>query len=132
MSDQLPDDVRRFVVDHINSVEQLEVLLLLRTESDRDWTASGVSQKLYTPPAAAAMRLDDLQQQGFLSTKALAEKAYRYRSAGSEFDQLVDRLAEFYKERRVTIISLIYSKPHQQVQAFADAFKLRKDPKEGE
>jgi hypothetical protein len=54
------------------------------------------------------------------------EPAFRYRTAG-ETEQSIERLAELYKERRVSIISLIYSKPHQQVQAFADAFKIRKD-----
>jgi hypothetical protein len=126
MSEQLPDDVRRFVIEHINSVEQLEVLLLLWAHADQDWTAEAVSQKLYTPPAAAEMRLDDLQQRGFVKAGSLPEKSYRYRPTHGDSHGLITALAELYRDRRVTIISLIYSKPHQQVQAFADAFKLRK------
>jgi hypothetical protein len=126
MSEALPDDVRRFVSDHINSVEQLEVLLLLKAGAEREWTAGDVSQALYTTPAAAAMRLADLAQRGFISSNAVQEPLFRYRPAG-EIDKSIERLAELYKERRVSVISLIYSKPHQQVQAFADAFKIRKD-----
>jgi hypothetical protein len=124
MSEELPEDVRRFVVEHINSVEQLEVLLLLSAQAGETWTAESVSQRLYTAPAAAAMRLDDLRQQGFLTSVDAPEKAFRYRHG--EQDAIVARVAELYRERRVSIITLIYSKPHQQVQAFADAFKLRK------
>jgi hypothetical protein len=126
MSEELPDDVRRFVIEHINSVEQLEALLLLWAEQDRDWTAKDVSQSLYTPPAAATMRLDDLQQRGFITSSGEAVRAYRYRAGQTAQDVLISRLADVYRERRVTVISLIYSKPHQQVQAFADAFKIRK------
>jgi len=126
MSDQLPEDVRRFIVEHINSVEQLEVLLLLRAHPEQDWSADAVSQRLYTPPPAAAMRLSDLQARGFLSASDDG-KVWRYRPANAEVDAFIASLAEHYQERRVTVITLIYSKPHQQVQAFADAFKLRKD-----
>jgi hypothetical protein len=125
MSEQLPDDVRRFVIEHINSVEQLEVLLLLRAHPDQDWTTEAVGQTLYTPPAAAEMRLDDLLQHGFVTAGSPPHKSYRYRTLNKD-DRLIAELADLYRERRVTVISLIYSKPHQQVQAFADAFKLRR------
>jgi DNA-binding MarR family transcriptional regulator len=124
MSEELPDDVRRFVIEHINSVEQLEALLLLWAHADQSWTAEAVSQRLYTSPAAATMRLDDLARRGFIAVDPDPALGFRYRH--SELDRLVSRLSELYRERRVSIITLIYSKPQQQVQAFADAFKLRK------
>lgn len=124
MSAQLPDDVQRFIVDHINSVEQLEALLLVRSHPTRSWTTEEVSHALYTPVAAAQMRLSDLQARGLLSAEG---DGWRYNSASAERDQLVGELARLYRERRVTVITLIYSKPQRQVQAFADAFKLRKD-----
>lgn len=131
MSEELPDDVRRFVIEHINSVEQLETLLLLWSNSAREWSADEVSQALYTPPAAAAMRLEDLRQRGFVTLTGTPGDRYRYRSSSDEQMRLIARLADLYRERRVTIISLIYSKPHDQVQAFADAFKIRKSNDKG-
>lgn len=35
--DLIPDDVREFVIRHIESVAQLEALLLLRANPDRAW-----------------------------------------------------------------------------------------------
>ena len=52
MSEQLPDDVQRFIIEHINSVEQLEALLLVRSDPARVWTTEEVSHALYTPIAA--------------------------------------------------------------------------------
>ena len=125
MPEQLPDDVHRLIVEHINSVEQLETLLLLRSEPQRVWTVDEVSHALYTQPAAAQMRLDDLQSRGLLLRGD--NSGWQYNQANAPVDRLIGLLADLYRDRRVTVITLIYSKPHQQVQAFADAFKLRKD-----
>jgi hypothetical protein len=124
MSERLPEDVQRFIVEHVNSVEQLETLLLLRSDPQKLWTVDEVSHALYTQSAAAQMRLGDLQARGLLA--AHADDRWQYGATG-DADELVGRLADLYRDRRVTVITLIYSKPQQQVQAFADAFKLRKD-----
>ena len=65
--DDFPEDVKRFIIDHITSVDQLEVLLLVRGNPRADWIASGVSKELYTQPEAAAMRLASLQALGLVN-----------------------------------------------------------------
>lgn len=128
MADAFPEEVQRFILEAINSVEQLEVLLLLRGAPDRDWTALAVGQAIYTSTAAAVMRLTDLVSGGFVTaTPGEKEPLYRYAPDRPEKARLVDLVAETYKERRVAVIALIYSKPNDQVRAFADAFRLRKD-----
>jgi hypothetical protein len=39
-------------------------------------------------------------------------------------------LADTYRERRVAVITVIASKPMENVRAFSDAFRLRKKDKE--
>ncbi len=126
--DTFPEEVQRFIVDNLSSVEELEVLLLLRSRPDKEWNAAEVSQALYTQPAAAAMRLNDLRSHGLLTSRKEASELYRYHPRTADLEPLVSRLSEAYRERRVAVITLIYSKASSQVQAFADAFKLRKDP----
>ena len=127
MSDPFPEDVRRFLLAHINSVEQLEVLLLLRGAPDQVWTATAVGQALYTSAAAAVKRLTDLAAGGLVTVLPGDDPGYRFSPADDSRRDMVDRLAEAYSQRRVAVISLIYSKPNDQVQAFSDAFRLRKD-----
>lgn len=127
MADEFPDKIRRFITEHFTSVEQLEALLLLRTDPARDWNAVQLSQALYTQPAAAAMRLADLRARGFLTAVDGSPPRYRYQPATAELASSVDDLAETYRERRVTVITLIYSRPTDPAQAFADAFRLRKE-----
>ena len=123
-----PEEVQRFLLENINAVEQLEVLLLLRADPGKEWTAADVGQGIYTSPAAAVMRLQDLAGRGLLAVAAGPDPRYRYRPADSARARLVDLVAETYRERRVAVITLIYSRPSDRVQAFADAFRLRKDP----
>jgi hypothetical protein len=103
------------------------VLLLLKDHADQEWTAESVSQTLYSTPSSVGKRLADLCGRGLLAAVEAPAGGYRYAPATPEKARLLDRVAEAYHERRVAVITLIYSKPHDQVQAFADAFKLRKD-----
>jgi hypothetical protein len=43
----LPPDIAQFVVDTVDSVAELEALLLLRSHAERKWTPQEVSGRLY-------------------------------------------------------------------------------------
>lgn len=125
MSDEFPEDVRRFITDRLDSVEQLEILLRLREEPERDWTAESVGQALCTSALSAHLRLAGLQACNLFSCQG-NPPVYRYQRGSPEAEATIDRLRDLYRERRVSIISLIYSRSHGPAQAFADAFKFRK------
>ena len=126
MSD-LPDDIRRFIIANVPSVAQLEVLLLLRGEREKEWSPPEVSRLLYAAPAPVAAQLADLEAKGLLSVTHAPEMRYRYRPSNDDLDALVGHLAELYKDRRVAVVSLIYSEPVDKARSFADAFRIRKD-----
>ncbi len=73
MSSGISRAVEQFIHDNINSVEQLEVLLLLAADPQREWTATRVSQELRIQPESAANRLADLHSRGILDSKPDAE-----------------------------------------------------------
>jgi DNA-binding MarR family transcriptional regulator len=124
MSSDLPVDVKEFIGKHIHSVAQLEVLLMLRREPDRTWTLEQLTNGLYLQSQMVARLLTDIVQRGF----AVQEQgSFRYQPANDEERQLIDRLAHMYQERRVAVITEIFSKPIDVVKAFADAFRLRKE-----
>ena len=125
----LPDDVIRFLDEHIDSVEQLEVLLLLHRAGDSAWTAEMVAAALYTQPASAARRLASLCDHGLLDEVAGHPAAYRYVADAADQGELISTLADTYRERRVAVVTAIASKPMENVRAFSDAFRLRR--KEG-
>ena len=125
MPDDLPPALKQFVEQHIESVPQLEALLLLRRDPQRGWTAAEIAKELYVPENASATLLVDLARRGFVAAAPDGRSVYRSRS--EEENKLIDELAEVYRQRRVAVISLIYSKPLNKVQTFADAFRFSKE-----
>jgi hypothetical protein len=120
----LPDEVARFLLQHIDSVEQLEVLLLARLSAGRSWSAGDMARELYSHPTSIAQRFQSLLGRGLLRESAPDHFQYAPRSA--ELDRIVGGVAETYRERRVAVISLIASKPMENVKAFSDAFRIRR------
>lgn len=124
-------EVRAFIAGQIESVVQLEMLLLLHTDPLRAWSADELAKELRIEPAWAGAQLLLLAQRGLLSVADSNGASYRYGPNTPELAQAVDGLAKAYTDRRVTVISLIYSKPVDTLKTFADAFRLRKDNPDG-
>jgi DNA-binding MarR family transcriptional regulator len=118
--------VSRLLAEHIDSVEQLEILLLLRGAPERAWSATEVADALYTHPDSAGRRLDALGTSGLLARNAGDERRWCYRPRTEKLDAAVSDLAATYAERRVAVITLIASRPMDNVRAFSEAFRLRK------
>jgi hypothetical protein len=122
--------VQRFVGAHITSIELLEVLLLLRRTEEREWTAAAVAREIGSSMMSIRDRLASLAARGFLIAREDGEELlYRY---GPEEDArpIIDDLAAAYRERRLTIINLIYARPQSDIETFSDAFRLRKKESE--
>lgn len=127
-NDEIPASVRRFLDENINSVEELETLLLLFGQPKKEWTAEDVSRELYTSIDAARKKLAHLQGRGLASKTS--ESHFTYSPVSEFVGRNVENLAQLYKTRRVTIITLIYSKPSDQIRDFSDAFRLKPRPEE--
>lgn len=123
MADSLSSDLRTFLARYIDSVAQLEALLLLRNNPSQTWSADAVAKRLYTSDEESAALLARLCDDGFL---ARSLQDYRYACQTPELAAAVDRLAEGYKEQLIPITQLIHAKP-RRIREFADAFKLKKD-----
>ena len=122
----IPADVRQFLARYIHSVAQLEVLLTLHANADQDWDAPRLARELSVDREAATMYLEDLSSRGLLTYDKTGTTTFRY-GPTSELRATIDRLNESYAKRRVGIITLIFSKPVDDVRRFSNAFRLRKD-----
>lgn len=132
MADEaIPDDVKAFIAAHIESVLQLELLLLLHGQAPRPWTAAQLAQELRIDASWASGQLAGLTAAGVLGATPATPPAYRYEPRSPELDRAVAGLAREYDARRVTVIGLIFSKPVDKIRSFADAFRLRKDKPDG-
>ncbi len=118
----------RFIEHHIHSVEQLEVLLLLRLNPSQTWDAEAVCKELRTSPQSALQRLVDLARRSLAQEETSQPGFYRYRSDVHE--KSVHELAETYKKRRIAVIEQIFLRPKSDLVAFANAFDVRRREEE--
>jgi hypothetical protein len=125
--DDFPIDVRQFIDQNIESLAQLEALLLLRKDPQRSWDVAEMAQALYVPVEMAQALLAEFARRQLVKTMPPSDAHYTYNIIDAKLDDLIGRVATEYQERRVGVISLIYSKPLNKVQTFADAFRLRKE-----
>lgn len=126
----LPEIVQLFIVKYIHSVDQLEILLLLRQDARKDWTAAEVARHLFTQPDVAGARLAELAKQQLLAEKPGDPAKYHYDPQTVDLQRAVNELAVAYPKYRVSIINLIFSKPIDKIRTFADAFRLKKEDDE--
>jgi hypothetical protein len=127
MGDELiPEDVRQFIVDKIDSVAQLEGLLLMSKNPETDWSIEALSQRLYTSHQQTEGVLTHLYSLGFLIVRENTPLTFHYQPKSAKLAEMVDRLAEIYSKYLVPVTNLIHAKPETKVQQFADAFKFRK------
>jgi hypothetical protein len=129
----LPKDVQRFISDHISSVVVLEALLLLFAHPGRDWSATELGAELRVDAGWTERELGELARRGVIRRREGASAAAAGDAARYEYPEdaptraTLAALAECYQERRVSVISMIFAKPAEAIQTFADAFNLRKD-----
>jgi hypothetical protein len=122
MSDEVDADVRRFIAERIDAIEQLEVLLALRAARDTALATEAISRALGSNPRSIEGRLTALAAIGLAQR---VDGAWRYAPADPALDDLIARVERAYRERRLTVINLIYAPKPNDLQAFSDAFRLR-------
>jgi hypothetical protein len=99
----------------------LELILLLRRDPARCWSAPELVRELR---ASASLVADNLHH--FLTTGLIApeEGCYRYAPASPILDGLCADLEAAYRERPVAMINMI-ARPTDSLQSLADAFKFK-------
>lgn len=124
---ELPKDVQQLLRNRIRSIEQLEIVLLLREHAERHWTAAETYQEIRSSERSVQEALKILSQKGLLKSHAPTAPTFSYSPESPELGATLDRLAHLYAERRVRIVEAIYSEPVSAVDEFAKAFRIRKD-----
>ena len=128
MSDKIiPEDIEQFIFEKIDSVAEMEALLLLRSKQEAAWSIASLAKRLYIDEEQTAIILDHLCREGLLTISSNEQTIYRYQPKSLELHNNVNRVAEVYKKHLVPVTNLIHSKPRVRIQEFADAFRLRKD-----
>lgn len=122
----LPAEVWALLRGPVATMAHVEALLLLRQLAPAAGPLSAIAAKAQIGEVATMRRyLGELSSAGLLA--AASGDTYHYAPADAQRQRAVDLLAQMYNEKPVTLVRAIYSRPAASVQAFADAFRLRRD-----
>lgn len=124
MDDLIPPDVREFIVRHIDTVSELEALLILRENPGESWEAGRIAARVYSSEREIGRVLERFTADGFLERDG---ENYRYHCMDPEIDRTIGELARSYASHLIPVTNMIHSKP-RSMRSFSDAFRLRKEP----
>lgn len=116
----IPRDIKDFLWKYITSIEQFEILLLLFRQA-KAWPVDAVVCELGAARPVVEKCLDDLVQDGLVAQQ---QGFYQIILNNNQQANLLERLSQFYTDRRVTVINLIFTRHLDRIRAFADSFKL--------
>ena len=121
--DTIPLEVREFLLECVDTVAQLEALLLLRESPQREWDIPSLARRLYIGEAEARSILSSLMACGLVRSDG---STFCYQPQEPIRQSLVESVALTYARCLVPVTRLIHDKA-SGVRKFADAFKFRKD-----
>jgi hypothetical protein len=125
MGDSLPEGVRLFIFQNIDSVPELELLLLL-ADRVQDLDVAEAAARVYVEEDRARHLVDRLRRRNLV--EEFGEPArYRFAPKDAEDERRVRQLSQAYRTHLVAMATLIHSKASGSVQEFARAFDLKKD-----
>lgn len=128
MADEgITEEAKHFIRTTINSVDQMEVLLFMMSNAEREWSAAEVGARTRLSMEVVAEKLRELAKASLLSVLPGEPTAYRYAPSSSALAaEVAENLNQAYRERRDTLFQLIYSRPLDNIRIFSDAFKIKR------
>lgn len=106
-SDSLSSALEAFVTSNIETIAELETLILLRGNPQKAWRAADLAQRVYVSVTDAELMLQRLEQRGFLGSDDGA--SFRYNSNSSKAP-MVDQVALAYRKSLIALTHLVHSK----------------------
>ena len=122
----IPAAVLHFIEKRIDTVPELEALLIMSAEPERSWSAPEIAAMTYVSPATAVEVLRALQRHRLISGDERGG-LFRFGPLDELERQVVGQTAIAYRTHLVSIATLIHAKAATPIQEFARAFSLKKD-----
>ena len=118
-------EVKQFLRAHIQSLEQLEILALMRPDPERQWTAKAIYEVILSNERSIERRLQVFATAGLLTVTGDAPSLYRYAPRDASLDRAAQATLQAYKDRRVMVTETIFRPDQDPAQSFADAFRFK-------
>lgn len=123
LENPIPPDVSAFILRNIDSISEVEALLLLKGEANVSWNVAAIAARLYVTEATASSALEKLHA---LGVAVRGSDGSHYECASADLEVSVACLIDSYRRYLIPVTNLIHSKSASRVREFADAFHFTK------
>lgn len=123
----IPNNVLQFIAEKIDTVPQLEALLLLWESQGRSWSEDEVAARIYVQREAAGFILQALQRRDLVAVEGTQPAQYRYYGGWDRSGDLMSQVATAYRHHLIPVATFIHTRASSSVREFARAFDLKKD-----
>jgi hypothetical protein len=124
---EVPIPVARFIATHVQTLEQLEVLLLMMHSPDRWWDAHAIAGAVGILEDTARRILDRLAARNLLAIRITGDVRYQFQPGESSLAEAARLTADTYRTNRLGVLQLVTEARRRSLRAFADAFRIRDD-----
>ena len=123
---EVPFELRQLISRHLESMEQVEILVLLARIESRAWNVSDVASELRWSQRGAQQCLEELARGPLVRRVGSGPGGGTYEYAPTPADrESVATLMRLYDTRPLLLGRLIYDRPPTVARSFADAFRIR-------
>lgn len=120
----IPDAVLSFIRASVTSVWALDLLLFLRAHPAESWTVEQLVRELRGSGPMIADLLITLRRARLIETVG---ERHRFQPADDTLRAVVDELERVSSATPLAVRNAILAAPHDKVQVFADAFRIKRD-----
>jgi predicted transcriptional regulator len=127
---EISERVKAFIFLHVDSVELLDVLLLILSYESKSWDVQTISDELRSTTSSVKQKIQILETLGLVYKKDTSSLGYIYKPANAELNEIIIELMEAYRVQKHSILALIFS-PMKKARDFADAFRKKDEGSNG-
>jgi hypothetical protein len=124
---EIPEPVLRFLSEMIDSVPQLEALLLLAEDPNRSWDCDELASRIYVAREGCIDLLEPLRRRGLVVADETDRHRYRYSATWDPSGARLAEVAAAYRAQLVRISTLIHAKAPAAIREFAASFNLKRE-----
>jgi hypothetical protein len=126
-----PQKLRQFLFDHVETHEELQILMWFQQHSGSSATEGQIAADTGISTALVTEALERLTAAGMLASHLSTPGAFHYDPKEPAVHEMLQRVVAIYREDPRSVIELMTANALQRLRAsasraFADAFRLRK------
>jgi predicted ArsR family transcriptional regulator len=123
----VPSTVSAFLADHIRSLEELQLLIVMVQAPDRWWDATTAARELGIDPPAARRGLDALAKRNLLDIRITGDVRYQFGPGTDDLRAAARATEDAYRTNPLAVVQLVAQTGKRGLRDFADAFRIRRD-----